>query len=106
MLLILKTSLPSGTFDCWDRFLTVFLYSRKLQELKIPNMAFGNLYISGNPMDLYIRKGKIKNGFKPHDFNTYTFHDKIEFSYTNAGIWVNPRRLIFFFANPFFWTGS
>lgn len=73
----------------------------KLREIKIPKIASGRLYVSiGYPMDLYVTKGKNKiidsDGFKPRDSNYYTLHDKIEFSYTDAGTWVNPTAVDFF----------
>lgn len=73
----------------------------KLKAINIPKIASGRLYISvGYPMDLYITKGENKiidsDGFKPRDSNYYTLHDKIEFSYTDAGTWINPTAVDFF----------
>ncbi len=70
----------------------------------LPKVISGRIYFSvGSPMDLYIdasNPGAITiidaDGFKPRDVNYYSLYDKIEFSYNNGGVWVNPTAVDFF----------
>lgn len=73
----------------------------QLKKLKIPKMASGRIYVSiGRPMDLYVNPTDLKimdsDGFKPRDPNYYTLHDKVEFSYNDHGVWINPTAVDFF----------
>ena len=75
-------------------------YTYKLSDL--PNEVYlsksysGRIYLSvGYPMDLYVDptdNDKIldADGFKPRDSNYYTLYDKVEYTYTNDGTWMNP----------------
>jgi hypothetical protein len=69
--------------------------------LQIPKVASGRLYVAVKyPMDFFIDSHSMKivdpDGFKPRDSNYYTLYDKIEYSFTDAGSWVNPTAVDFF----------
>lgn len=70
-------------------------------KVYVPKVASGRIYFSvGYPMDLYVDSNTQKiidpDGFKPRDSNYYTLYDKVEFSYTDAGTWINPTAVDFF----------
>ncbi|GAB4270418.1 MAG: hypothetical protein Tsb0018_02580 [Opitutales bacterium] len=89
-----------------------FEYSYKLSDLPvdggkrvlyIPRVESGRMYISiGYPMDMHVSevgsglKIPDPDGFNPQDSNYYTLYDKVEFSYTDAGTWMNPTAVDFF----------
>lgn len=70
----------------------------------LPKVNSGRIYFSiGTPMEIFIdasNPGAIAiidpDGFKPRDVNYYTLYDKIEFSYNDVGVWVNPTAVDFF----------
>lgn len=68
--------------------------------LYVPKTISGRVYLSvGRPMELQIDQRTTRicdpDGFKPRDPNYYTIYDKVEYSYTNAGTWVNPTAVDF-----------
>lgn len=80
-------------------------FSYKLSELPstiyLPKTISGRIYFSiGYPMDMFVDPNTLKivnpDGFKPRDANYYTLYDKVEYSYTDAGTWMNPTAVDFF----------
>lgn len=70
-------------------------------KVYLPKVASGRIYFSlGYPMDMFVDSNSHKiidpDGFKPRDSNYYTLYDKVEFSYTDAGTWINPTAVDFF----------
>src|SRR5579872_3333920 len=72
--------------------------------ISLPEVDSGRMYFSvGAQLNMYIdasNPGAIAivdpDGFKPRDENYYTLYDKIEFSYNDHGVWVNPTAVDFF----------
>ena len=69
--------------------------------LYLPHVASGRIYFSYHyPMDLPLDKKTNKiidaDGFKPRDSNYYTLYDKVEFTFTENGTWMNPTAVDFF----------
>lgn len=86
-------------------------YSYKLSDLParsknehmvyLPPIASGRIYFSiGYPMDFYIDRFTKKildpDGFKVRDTNYFTLYDKVEFTFNQNGVWINPTAVDFF----------
>src|SRR5690606_17398849 len=74
-------------------------YKMNLPMVNSARMVFSLKY----PVSLPVVKndlGQIKitdpDGFDPADVNYYTLYDKVEFSYDDSGIWINPTAVDFF----------
>ncbi len=72
-------------------------------SIYLPKVSSGRIYFSlGYPMDLQINLDEAAfkivdpDGFKPRDPNYYTLYDKVEFTYTDEGTWMNPTAVDFF----------
>ena len=71
--------------------------------LLVPPTISGRVYFSvGNPMIMQAKKDANKtlrigdpDGFKPRDPNYYTLYDKVEYTFTNDGTWLNPTAVDF-----------
>lgn len=73
-------------------------------RINIPKVESGRIYFSiGKPMVFNVNSDQPDaltipdpDGFKTRDPNYYTLYDKVEFSYTDAGTWINPTAVDFF----------
>tara|TARA_R110000868_G_scaffold8205_9_gene42875 strand:+ start:52622 stop:54271 length:1650 start_codon:yes stop_codon:yes gene_type:complete len=81
-----------------------YTLSQLPSTIKVPQVASGRAYFSiGKPMQLAVNADNPAvltipdpDGFKMRDPNYYTLYDKIEFSYTDHGTWINPTAVDFF----------
>lgn len=95
---------PQTQFSDYSYSLASLPSSGSNHLISLPKVASGRMYFSvGSPMEMYIDTSNPGNlaiidpdGFKPRDQNYYTLYDKIEFSYNNSGVWVNPTAVDFF----------
>ena len=72
----------------------------------LTQMVSGRMYFSVKyPMDFYIERNQTHpessiitepDGFKTRDPNYYKLHDKIEFTYSQGGLYINPTAVDFF----------
>lgn len=86
-----------------DTNLSIYNYalSSVKTPIQLPRSESGRIYVSlGYPIQMHVDEKTNKivdpDGFNPRDSNYYTLYDKVEYTFTQNGTWINPTAVDFF----------